>query len=526
MTTNGPSETSSTPQDQSTEQTASGTAGETQAVESQPAAAEPAETAAPSEVETASQAQEQSAPERKLELNPTLGNQRTEAVPNLGPGSSAQHVPDQGPVDIPSAEELDSELESQLAAAMAGDNATAQAASGTSGATVPGMPKDLSELEPGARLKGKVESVDEEQLVLDIGFRASGLLSRRHLEGQEVPAVGAVIDVIVESVNEGEGIIELAMPRSVRKAGGDWTALSAGQVVECTVEKTNKGGLSVVVSQLRGFMPAGQVDLHFVGDLEGYVGQKLTVKVIDINPKKKNLVVSRKALLQEERAESEKQIWETLSVGEQREGTVKSIMDYGAFVDIGGVDGLVHVRELSWTRVNHPSDVLTVGEQVTVKVLSLDQEKKKISLGMKQLLANPWDYAEQKYAQGTVVSGVVKKITEFGAFIEIEPGLEGLVHISELDHKRVNHVREVLQEGQTIDAKVIEINKNKRRISLSIKAIKAKPQLSPEQIAAREADAKEAQKFREEAEQRRKTLKGGTSSSSGGGLFGNPNDFK
>ena len=442
---------------------------------------------------------------------------------------SAQQVPVHEPVEIPGTEQLDSDLEAQLEAAMQGTG-TGDTAEGNESATVtqPGtidMPRDDAELEPGMKLKGKVDAIDEENIVVDIGYRMSGILNRRNLEGVEAPAVGETIDVVVGSVDQQEGLVHLTMPKAIHRAGGDWNAIAVGQVVECTVEKTNKGGLSVMVSQLRGFMPAGQVDLHFVGDLEPYVGQKMTAKVSDVDPKKKNLVVSRKAILQEEREQQAAAVWENLTEGDRRTGTVKTIKDYGAFVDIGGVDGLLHVREIGWTRIGHPSDVLKQGQQIEVKVLKIDRENKKISLGMKQLLDNPWDYAEQKFPKNTVVRGVVKKITDFGAFVEIEEGLEGLIHISELDFRRVNKVSDVLKEGEEVEAQVLEINRNKQRISLSMKALKPKPQLSPEKIAQREAEAAEQKKRREEAEKRRMTLKGGNTSDQGGGLFGNPGDF-
>ncbi|MBL4885770.1 MAG: S1 RNA-binding domain-containing protein [Planctomycetaceae bacterium] len=444
--------------------------------------------------------------------------------------ASAKQAPAADPVDIPAASALDTDLEAELDAALGGSpSESEEPASETPVAEVSDttlkMPKDDEELEPGLKLKGKVDAIDEENIVMDIGFRMSGILNKRNLEGEKVPELGSSIDVVVGSVDQAEGVVHLALPNKAQRARGDWNAIAAGQIVECTVEKTNKGGLSVIVSQLKGFMPAGQVDLHFVGDLEPFVGQKLTVKVIDVNPKKRNLVVSRRALLQEERDKNAAVVWENLTVGEERAGTVKTIKEYGAFVDIGGVDGLLHVRELSWTRIKHPSDVLKQGQQVQVKILNIDTEKKKISLGMRQLMENPWDHAEQKFAKNTIVKGTVKKITEFGAFVEIEEGLEGLIHVSELDFRRVNKVSDVLKEGQEVEAQVLEINKNKQRISLSIKALKPKPQASPEQVARRKADEADEKQRREAAEKRRLTLKGGNSEDVGGGLFGNPGDF-
>ncbi|MCA8985237.1 MAG: S1 RNA-binding domain-containing protein [Planctomycetaceae bacterium] len=481
----------------------------------------------------------EAAPARKIQLNPTRASTEAKAVPSIPQpeqpeprgvdvaqsAPSAEAVPSRGPVEIPKLDQLDDELESQLNAAMQASQLAPAAASADSQAPTPGMPLDETELEPGTKLKGTVESIDEENILVDIGYRASGVLSRRHFAEGKLPEIGSKLEVVVETIKPAEGIVQLGLLRSAHRASSDWDTLVVGQTIECSVQKTNKGGLEVQVGQLRGFMPAGQVDLYFIGDLEPFVGQKLLARVTDVNPKKRNLVLSRRALLQEERDASEAEAWERLAVGDQCTGTVKTLKDYGAFIDIGGVDGLLHVRELSWTRVNHPSDVLQAGQQVDVKILSLDREKKKISLGMKQLVTNPWDYAEQKYPKNTVVRGLVKKVTEFGAFVEIEPGLEGLVHISELDYRRVNHVQEVLKEGQEAEAQVLEINKNKRRISLSVKALKQKPGPSPEELAAEQASAAEDQLRREADLKRRQTLKGGTGTGKGGGLFGNPADY-
>lgn len=513
------------------------------------------EQASASEPEEQTASQEESVAETKTEpasaprvtLNPA-GAAEAKAVPSIasdkteedrqaeaasreqaqGKSGSAEQVPTSEPVDIPETAQLDTDLEAQLEAAMQSPQPESAASdSDATESSTPSltMPKDDDELEPGARMKGKVDAIDDENIIIDIGFRMSGILSKRNLEGEKVPELGATIAVVVGSVDLAEGVVHLALPNKVQRAGGDWNAIAVGQTVECIVEKTNKGGLSVLVSQLQGFMPAGQVDLHFVGDLEPFVGQKLTARVIDVNPKKRNLVVSRRALLQEERDQNAATVWESLIVGELRAGTVKTIKEYGAFVDIGGVDGLLHVREISWTRIKHPSDVLKQGQQVEVKILNIDNEKKKISLGMKQLMGNPWDHAEQKFAKNTVVTGTVKSITDFGAFVEIEEGLEGLIHVSELDFRRVNKVTDILKVGQEVEAQVLEINKNKQRISLSIKALKPKPKPSAEQVARNKADVADEKQRREAAEKRSLTLKGGNSDSKGGGLFGNPGDF-
>jgi small subunit ribosomal protein S1 len=283
------------------------------------------------------------------------------------------------------------------------------------------------------------------------------------------------------------------------------------------VTKTNKGGLEVTVSSLRGFLPASQVDLGFVENLESYVGQKLTCVITEVNPQKRNLVLSRRAYLQQERQEKEKEIWKTLSVGQSLTGTVKTVKDYGAFIDLGGVDGFLHVGEISWNRVNHPSDVLKVGDTIQVRILKIDPEAKKIGLGMKQLQQNPWGSIDQKYPVGSTVSGKVTRTTEFGAFVELEQGVEGLIHISELEHRRVGRVTDVVKEGDHVEAKVLAVEANRKRISLSLKALKNKPEAEAPTPAP------------EPYERRRKgPLRGGREGDAGGrgGLFGNPDDFK
>jgi small subunit ribosomal protein S1 len=277
----------------------------------------------------------------------------------------------------------------------------------------------------------------------------------------------------------------------------------------------------VTVSGLRGFMPASQVELGFAGNLEQYVGQKVTVQVTEVNPKKRNLVVSRKALLQAERQESEGEFWSTVEVGKDFSGTVKTIKDYGAFVNIGSVDGFLHIGEISWSRINHPADVLKEGQTVDVKILKLDPEKKRISLGMKQLAQNPWASAEEKYSTGRTISGKVTRITDFGAFVELEPGLEGMVHISELAWRRVGSVSEILTPGETRDFQVQELDSKRKRVSLSLKALEKKPEpVRTERPEPEEAPAPEPRKPRNQ------NLRGGTDrDSKRGGLFGNPSDF-
>ena len=289
--------------------------------------------------------------------------------------------------------------------------------------------------------------------------------------------------------------------------------------------ENQQGRLEITVSNIRGFLPASQVDLHYVPDLEKYVGEKLTVKITEANRAKRNLIVSRRAYLKEEREAQAQEIWTALEVGQAKKGIVKTIKDYGAFVDIGGVDGFLHIGEISWTRIRHPSDVLSEGQEIDVQIVSIDQDRKRIGLGMRQLTQNPWDTATQKYAQGTAVTGRVTRTTDFGAFVELEPGVEGLVHISELDYRRVNKVTDVLNVGDEAELQVLDLDLGRKRISLSLKALKEKP---PEldKKPEKKSDEDQAPSAGESYTRKRKgPLKGGTGGSGGGGLFGNPGDF-
>ncbi|MDQ3330096.1 MAG: S1 RNA-binding domain-containing protein [Planctomycetota bacterium] len=419
-------------------------------------------------------------------------------------------------VEIPRAAELDPQMEAELAAAMAENPLSAMINEKTEGGA-PARPVDIESLQPGTRLKGTIQQISEETVFVELGLRSPGMIQSRQFSAEKPAEVGKQIDVVVDSVDVNEGTVLVSLPKARRKPAGNWDAVSQGQIVDAMVSKTNKGGLEITVSGLRGFMPASQVDLGFVENLDSYVGQKLTCVITEVNPQKRNLVVSRRAFLQQERQEKEKELWEELSVGQAMTGTVKTIKDYGAFVDLGGVDGFLHVGEISWNRVNHPNDVLKVGDQIQVKILKLDKESHKIGLGLKQMQQNPWASIEQRYPVGMTVSGKVTRTTEFGAFVELEQGVEGLIHISELDHRRVGRVTEVVKEGDQVDAKVLAVEPNRKRISLSLKALKSKPEPAPAAPV-------------EQYERKNKgPLRGGREGDvekRSTGLFGNPEDFK
>lgn len=424
-------------------------------------------------------------------------------------------------VEVPLEQELDAAMEAEINAAMGGGVTSAEGALGTVTTAIAEAPAEDS-LHQGKKLKGKVALLHGEDMFLDLGFRSQGILPLKQYEGKEVPAVGTEIDVIVQKVSPEEGLIHVSLPTGRQKVQGNWDAVQVGMVVDCMVTKTNKGGLEVTVSSLRGFMPSGQVDLHFVENLEQFVGQKLTAKILEANKSKRNLILSRRALLIEERAEAQEKILATLEVGQTLDGTVKSVKDYGAFVDLGGVDGFVHIGQMSWQHIKHPSEVLSEGQAVKVKVVSISEDKKKIGLSVKQLSSSPWEAAATKYGIGEKVTGTVTRLTDFGAFVQLEPGVEGMIHISELDHKRVARVSDVVSVGQVLELQVQTVDPVKHRIGLSLKALRAKPEPSappPEEASAEPAAPPPKRKV---------PLKGGREGEEPrrGGLFGNPADFK
>lgn len=431
-----------------------------------------------------------------------------------------------GSVEIPSDEDLDAAMEAEIEAALASGELEAAgaavappAAAEEAGAEAPeAVPTTEDELEQGAKLKGTVLSVDDDNVFVDLGFRSQGVVSLRQFGPDKRPAVGDAIAVRVEKYDPEEGLIHVSIPHGRQKVGGDFSAVQVGQIVDCVVNKTNKGGLEVTVGSLRGFMPAGQVDLAYHADLEPFVGRKLQAVVIEVNAAKKNLVVSHRSYLEMERQEQAATLWQRLEVGQTLSGTVKTIKDYGAFVDIGGADGFLHIGEMSWHHIKHPSEILKEGQQVEVKIVSLEPERSRIGLSLKALTEDPWMIAAVTYGVGTTVRGKVTRTAKFGAFVELEPGIEGLIHISELEHRRVNRVTEVLREGQTVDAQVLSVDPDSRRISLSLKALTAAPEPVRDEDLAPGAGEDYVRK-------RKGPLKGGIGGSDGPGLFGDPNRF-
>ncbi len=438
---------------------------------------------------------------------------------SLPPGPPAKAV------EIPKDVSLDAETEAAIAAAIAGGGLDAQPVPVTpppsSTEEVDPDAPPASDLAQGTKLTGAVQTVHGDNVFLEFGLRTTGVVSLRQFPPNKPPQVGDKVDVVVDRVDEKDGLALCNLPRGRSKVSGDWDAISVGQIVDCFVEKTNKGGLEVKAGSLRGFMPASQVEMGYVANLDSYIGQKFRAQVTEVKPARRRLILSRRAIIAEEREEAEKEVMQNLGPGQTLPGRVKTIKDYGAFIDLGGVDGFLHIGQMSWVRINHPSEILKEGQQVEVQVLSVDKDTKKISLGMRQLSANPWSLAADKYAKGANVTGKVTRVEPFGAFIELEPGVEGLVHISELDHKRIKRVTEVLDVGQMVEVQCLEVDPGRKRISLSVKALRAKPEAPPKPQDEDLAPGKG------EGYQRKSKgpLKGGMGGANMGAMFGNPKDF-
>jgi small subunit ribosomal protein S1 len=404
----------------------------------------------------------------------------------------------------PKLHDLDKEIEDELAAALGGfsdkDLQSETRPQQPAGGAAPG------------RKKGKVLSVRGQDVFVEVpGGRTQGVLPIMQFpEGP--PAPGTEVEVSIEGYDNANGL--LLMSRKGAAMEADWSSIAPGMTVEARVTETNKGGLAVDVNGIHGFMPISQIDLYRVEQAEQYVNQRLLCLVTEVNAEERNLVVSRRALLEREREEKREKLWQELAEGQIREGIVRSVRDFGAFVDLDGADGLLHVSEMSWKRVQDPTTIVQPGQRIKVVVLRVDHEKRKISLGLRQLLASPWDNIQDKYPEGEVVTGKVTRLMDFGAFVELEPGLEGLVHISELAPQRVWRVEDVVQVEQEVRVKVLRVDPEQHRISLSIRSAVAPPEPTPEEEEAEE----EAPKKVKPPRPRTTPLRGGIGEQEGGGL--------
>ncbi|NMD37148.1 MAG: bifunctional 4-hydroxy-3-methylbut-2-enyl diphosphate reductase/30S ribosomal protein S1 [Christensenellaceae bacterium] len=364
------------------------------------------------------------------------------------------------------AEETQVELENAAPAATAEEQAKAD--------FLADIEATLVKIRPGQVMTGTVVQITDDEVCVNIGFKSDGLINRSELADKDVK-MGDEIEVEVVKVNDGEGNVLLSQRNIVNRKV--WNALvekhENNEVVEAIAKDVVKGGIIANINGVRAFIPASQLANRYVENLDEFKGQTLKVKIIELDRQKKRIVASRKAVILEEEAAKKAEIWKTLAEGEVVDGIVRRLTNFGAFVDIGGIDGLIHITDLSWARVKHPSDVVKPDQKVQVKILSLDEERERIQLGLKQLAPRPWDVADKKYIVGSVVEGKVVRITTFGAFVELEPGLDGLVHISQCALHRIQKVEDAVQVGDIIRVKILNVDSNAHRISLSIREVLA-----------------------------------------------------
>jgi len=416
-------------------------------------------------------------------------------------------LPPQKRVAVPNLRQgLDDDLEDDFEAALAGVEVDAL----LDQAALVDQP-----IPPGSKVQGTVLSIGPDTAFIDLGNQRQGALQLAGIfeEEGELPEVGAVLELSVGGRNDDDGLYEVA-PANRGVVVEDWSQLEVGMIVQARCTAANKGGLECEVAGLRGFMPASLVSPWRIENFEEMVGQTLESLVTEINAGARRLVLSRRAVIEKQAADARAKMLETLEPGETVEGIVRSVRDFGAFIDIGhGVEGLVHVSQLSWERVEKPEEILQPGQKVEAVVKKVDRETGKIGLSIRDLVENPWKRADAKYPMGSTVRGTVSRIADFGAFVKLEPGIEGLIHVSELATRRIRAVSDVVTEGEEIECRVLAVDPAEQRLSLSLKAL----------AKGAEAEAEDAvEDVPEETPRKKRTgpLKGGVGGHSEGARFG------
>ncbi len=429
------------------------------------------------------------------------GGRRDEG-PAAGPVSTASKIA------VPSRRApLSADLEEELNAAMGSGGDLDKLLIGDS------MLQIGHQLEEGQRVQATVVKVHGEHVFLALGGPNEGLIPKLQFE-DSLPEVGAQFEVVVRGFLPQEGLYELTKPGNAVDVS-DWSDLREGEVIEVLVTGANTGGLECKAGQIPGFIPASQIAEYRVENMADFVDQKVLCVVTEANPRRGNLVLSRRAVLEREKAEKREQRLASLEVGAAVEGIVRKILDFGAFIDIGGLDGLLHISQLSWERVKHPGEILTEGQKIQVRVDKIDPQTGKIGLSYRALQEHPWTGIEQRFPVGSLVSGTVTRIAEFGAFVRVSTGVEGLIHLSELAHHRVHRVSNVVQEGQAVEVKVLSVEPDKQRMSLSLKAAQAAPE-----VTTTEPEAVEEAPREPALPKHRGPLKGGYGGATGGEQFG------
>ncbi|MFQ6615758.1 MAG: 30S ribosomal protein S1 [Fidelibacterota bacterium] len=336
----------------------------------------------------------------------------------------------------------------------------------------------LSDIGQHQIVTGRVIGQNEKEIIMDIGFKSEGIIPRSDFMDEETPSIGDVLDVYLERMEDSSGQTILS------KEKADWMkrwnkiveVYENKETVDGKIVRRIKGGMVVDLDGIQAFLPGSQIDVRPVQDFDQYLGQEMEFRIVKLNRLRKNIVLSRKALLEDTLREQRKALFKEIEVGQIVEGRVKNITDFGVFIDLGGVDGLLHITDLSWGRVNHPSDMVNIGDELNVKIIDVDQERQRISLGLKQLTPHPWENISDKYQVGEKVEGKVVSMTNYGAFVEIEKGVEGLVHVSEMSWTRnIRHPSEVVELGDTVEAQVLSVDEEDRKIALGFKQLQPDP---------------------------------------------------
>ncbi len=335
----------------------------------------------------------------------------------------------------------------------------------------------VQNFEVGTVLKGRILSVLGDNVIVDCGYKSEGMIPKFEFDDPSEINIGEEVEVLLEAVEDDSGLIKLSKRKADRIRG--WERVIArykeGDIITGRVTRKIKGGLLVDMG-VPIFLPASQIDVKPPGDISQYIGQEVICKILKIDEERQNIVVSRRKLIEEERDKKKKELLGEIEVGQVRKGVVKNIADFGAFIDLGGLDGLLHITDMSWGRISHPSEILAIDDEVEVKILDIDKEKEKVALGLKQKSENPWLHIEEKYPVGSRVKGQVVNIMSYGAFVKLETGIEGLVHISEMSWtRRINHPSEMVAIGDTVEVVVLKIDKEKEEISLSMKQTEVNP---------------------------------------------------
>ncbi len=344
--------------------------------------------------------------------------------------------------------------------------------------------ESLRSIGEGEIVRGTVLAIDDKEVLVDVGFKSEGVISLSEFPDPGSIKVGDVLDVFLEKMENQDGLVVLSKQRAdfVRVWDRVKDAHDSGQVVDGKLVRKIKGGVVVDLYGVEAFLPGSQIALRQVQNVDSLLGQTVAVKIIKLNKRRRNIVVSRRAVLEEERNRMKSTILKDLAKDQIREGQVKNITDFGAFVDLGGIDGLLHITDMSWGRISHPSELVKIGDKVRVKVLNFDPEKERISLGLKQLEAYPWEGVDEKYKVGDRIKGKVVSITDYGAFVELQKGVEGLIHVSEMSWTRhVRHPSKVVNIGDEIDAVVLKVDKANEKISLGLKQVEPDPWLTLDQ---------------------------------------------